>query len=91
MTTNTTSSQPPYPFDLEGDGIVMGIAQMCTDALREAASAATAQRFAHLAAQQVAQAHGPDGVTPENVAAHLNTTLSGLVAQLHQAGLGHDR
>ena len=80
--------------DLEQDGIVCGIAQACVDALREAASAATAQRFVRVVAQQVAEAHGLTAVTPENVAAHLNTTLSGLVAsvaQLHQVErVGHD-
>jgi hypothetical protein len=88
MTTCNTT-----PADLEQDGIVYGMAQACVDALREAADAATAQRFVRVVAQQVAQAHGPTAVTPENVAAHLNTNLSGLVAavaQLHQAGLGHD-
>jgi len=73
------------PAELEQDGIIYGIANMCVQALHEAAASATPERFIHLAARQVAEA-GDCGA--ERVAAHLHTTLVALKAscdELRQA------
>lgn len=70
------------PTILESDGIVYGIASACVRAVREVAEAATAERFIHLAARQVAQAGLP--VTSGSVAAHLHTTLTALTATIEE-------
>lgn len=61
--------------DLEQDGIVHELAVACVNALREVADTATASRFIHLVAHQVAAVGEP---TAESVAAHLRTTLTAL-------------
>ncbi len=59
-------------------GICHGIAQSCMSALKEAASAATTERFISLATRQVEESGQP--ATPELVAASLHTTLKAISA-----------
>lgn len=71
------SQFPITPADLEQDGIVRALAEACVQALHEVAATATAERFVRLAAHQVADA---GELTPERVAAHLQTTLQAMKA-----------
>lgn len=67
-------------------GICHGIAQSCMSALKEAASAATTERFVSLAARQIEESGQP--ATPERVAAHLHHTLQALTATTEQLKAG---
>ena len=63
-------------------GICHGIAQSCMSALKEAASAATTERFISLATRQIEESGQP--ATPERVASHLYQTLQALTATAEQ-------
>lgn len=67
-------------------GICHGIAQSCMSALKEAASAATTERFISMATRQVEESGQP--ATPELVASNLHTTLravSAISSELQEA------
>lgn len=66
------------PTPPEQDGIVFGYAKACMSALKEAASAATTERFISLATRQIEESGQP--ATPELVAASLHTTLKAISA-----------
>ena len=70
------------PTPPEQDGIVFGYAKACMSALKEAASAATTERFISLATRQIEESGQP--ATPERVAAHLHATLQALTATTEQ-------
>lgn len=67
-------------------GICHGIAQSCMSALKEAASAATTERFISLATRQIEESGQP--ATPERVAAHLHHTLQALTVTTEQLKAG---
>lgn len=63
-------------------GICHGIAKSCLSSLKEAAGAATTERFVSLATRQIEESGQP--ATPERVAAHLHVTLQALTATTEQ-------
>lgn len=72
------SDQSITQDNLEVDGIVHGIAAACAQTMREAAEAASAEKFIHLAAHKLTEAGYP--VTAGSVAAHLHDVLKVLTA-----------
>jgi len=68
-----TTAHPPANC-----GICHGIAQSCLSSLKEAAGAATTERFVSLATRQIEESGQP--ATPELVAASLHTTLKAISA-----------
>lgn len=63
-------------------GVCHGVAQSCLSALKEAASAATTERFISLATRQIEESGQP--ATPERVASHLYQTFQALTATAEQ-------
>lgn len=80
-------THPITPADLVKDGIVHGIAEICTQTLKEAAAVATPDRFIELVAQQVTASTGE--LSAELVAQRLQetaTAIKALSVELHWAG-----
>jgi hypothetical protein len=80
-------AHPTTPADLAKDGIIIGLAEICVQALKEAAAVATPERLIELVSQQVTASTGE--LSAELVAKRLQETATAskaLAAELHWAG-----